>query len=90
MPSAIDSLPATQILNLAGEPAGYYAMGRDYRHRVLSPFRQFSPADARAAALPYLLLPQAREAEFRRALPLQFLGRHGTEAGPGASLWRLP
>lgn len=90
VPTAIDSLPATQVLNLAGEPAGYYAMGHDYRHRVLSPFRQFSPTDARAAGLPYLLLPQAREAEFRRALPLQFVGRHGSESGPGSSLWRLP
>lgn len=90
VPTAIDSLPATQVLNLAGEPAGYHAMGRDYRHRVLSPFRQFSPDDARAAGLPYLLLPQAREEEFRKALPLQFLGRHGAEKGPGVSLWRLP
>ncbi|MCE2902009.1 MAG: glycosyltransferase family 39 protein [Gemmatimonas sp.] len=90
VPAAIDSLPATQILNLAGEPAGYYAMGHDYRHRVLSPFRQFSPDDARAAKLPYLLLPPAREAEFRRALPLQFMGRYGSDNGPGSSLWHLP
>jgi hypothetical protein len=90
VPVAIDALPATQILNLAGEPAGYYAMGRDYRHRVLSPFRPFSPTDARAAGLRYLLLPQAREAEFTRALPLQFVGRYGDANGPGSSLWRLP
>ncbi len=94
VPAVLDTLPAARILNLAGEPSGYYAMGRDRRHRVLSRFRRVTPADVPALRPNYLLIPESREAEFRRALPMTLLGRWRTLGADGDSvgtaLWQWP
>jgi hypothetical protein len=94
VPAVLDTLPAARILNLAGEPSGYYAMGRDRRHRVLSRFRRVTPADVPALRPNYLLIPESREAEFRRALPMTLLGRWRTLGATGDSvgtaLWQWP
>lgn len=89
VPAVIDSLPPSRILNAAGEPAGYYAMGPGYRHRVISLFSQVMPADVRAVAPQYLLLPEAREREFFVALPLQLVGRRGPLGQSSTSIWRV-
>jgi hypothetical protein len=94
VPAVLDTLPAARILNLAGEPSGYYAMGRDRRHRVLSRFRRVTPADVPELRPNYLLIPESREAEFRRALPMTLLGRWRALGAAGDSvgtaLWQWP
>jgi hypothetical protein len=89
VPATIETMRASRIVNLAGQPSGYYAMGRDYRHRVLTPFGPFSPADVQRANPEYLLLTQAQEAEYVRDLPLQLVARFQRANWPATSLWRL-
>jgi len=89
VPAVIDSLPASRILNAAGEPSGYHAMGSGYRHRVINLFTQVTPADVRSLSPDYLVLPRSREQEFTEALPLQLVGRWGPEGPASTSLWRV-
>jgi hypothetical protein len=69
-------------------------MGRDRRHRVLSRVRRVTPADVPELRPNYLLIPESREAEFRRALPMTLLGRWRALGAAGDSvgtaLWQWP
>jgi hypothetical protein len=90
VPVVIDSLPPARILNLAGEPSGYYAMGLGARHRVISLFKMVTSDDVRRLAPDFVLLPQAREPEFVPILGLQLMGRWEKPGAPSTSLWRVP
>lgn len=89
VPQAVNTLPASRILSLAGQPASYFAMGPDFRHRVVVPFRGYAPTDVPRAGARYLLLPTDREAEFTRAMPLELVDRFARANAPPVSLWRL-
>lgn len=89
VPQAVATLPASRILSLAGQPASYFAMGPDFRHRVVVPFQGYRPADVPRAAAQYLLLPRDREQEFTSAMPLELVGRFDRQNAVSTSLWRL-
>ena len=89
VPKAVASLPPARILSLAGQPASYFAMGPDFRHRVVVPFRGYAPADVSGAGASYLLLPVDREAEFTRALALELVDRFERKNALSVSLWRI-
>jgi len=89
VPTAIATLPPSRILNLAGQPSGYYAMGPDFRHRVLTPFRHYTPADIPPHSTDYLLLPEAREAEFVGVMQLRLVERWTHPSAPATALWRV-
>lgn len=88
VPKALASLPATSILNLAAQPTGYYAMGPDYRHRVLTPFRPFYADDVKASQAHYLILPESREPEFA-GVSMRLVERWARPNWPSTSLWQL-
>jgi len=90
VPVVLDSLPPSRILNLAGEPSGYYAMGRGARHRVISLLKMATSDDVRRLAPDFVLLPQAREPEFVPTLGLQLMGRWEKSGAASTSLWRVP
>ncbi|HEY0928525.1 MAG TPA: glycosyltransferase family 39 protein [Gemmatimonas sp.] len=89
VPPAIASLPPSRIVNLAGQPSGYYAMGPDYRHRVLTPFQHYLPADVQKLDAQYLLLPEAREGEFVGVFNLRLVERWKHTNAPSTALWRI-
>ena len=89
VPAVIDSLPPSRILNTAGEPSGYYAMGHDFRHRVVRVFQEVKPSDVAQFHADYLLLPAARENEFTSTLPLTLVGRAAKPGQAPTSLWRV-
>lgn len=89
VPVAIDTLPGSYILNLAAQPSGYYAMGADYRHRVLTPFRHYTSDDVRKTGAAYLLVLESEEATYTRALPMQLVERWSRTNWPSTALWRL-
>jgi len=77
------------VLSLAGQPASYFAMGPDFRHRVVVPFRGYSPDDVARVGARYLLLPADRDQEFSRALSLELVDRFERKNALPVSLWRL-
>lgn len=89
VPAVIDSLPPSRILNLAAQPSGYYAMGADYRHRVLTPFRHFTPEDVKRQGYEYLLVLESEEAQYTQVLPMHLVERWSRPNWPSTSLWRL-
>ncbi|MBL0938219.1 MAG: hypothetical protein IBJ03_04945 [Gemmatimonadaceae bacterium] len=89
IPSAIETLPPSTVLNLASQPSGYYAMGRDYRHHVITPFGPFYAKDLPTVKADYVLLPESRESEFSTA-GLQLVQRWSRPNWPSTALWRLP
>lgn len=89
IPAVIDTLPGSSIVNLAAQPSGYYAMGADYRHRVLTPFRHFTPDDVRKAGAKYLLVLESEETVYTRELPMQLVERWSRPNWPSTALWRL-
>jgi len=90
VPAVVDSLPPSRILNGVGVPSGYYARGRDQRHRVISPFLIISVDYVRGLKPDYLLLPEARESEFVAPLSLELMGRWTKDGQASVSLWRVP
>jgi hypothetical protein len=89
VPAAIDTMPAARVLNLAGQPSGYYLMGADYRHRVLTPFAYVPPQDVAATNATLLLLPADQEAQYQAVLPLELVDRFTRANWPATSLWRV-
>ena len=89
VPAIIDQLPPSRILNVAGQPSGYYAKGSDSRHRVFNLFKIVTLDDVRRLAPDYLLLPQSLEQEFVAPLGLQFMGRWEKAGQASTSLWRV-
>jgi len=89
VPAAIATLPPSRVLSLAGQPASYFAMGPDFRHRVVVPFRGYSPDDVARVGARYLLLPADRDQEFSRALSLELVDRFERKNALPVSLWRL-
>jgi hypothetical protein len=89
VPAVVDSLPGARILNAAGQPGGYYAMGRDYRHDVVTLYRDATPDDVRRIRPDYLLLPETREREFTSVLPLTLVARASSAGMTPTSLWRV-
>jgi len=90
VPSVVEQLPPSRILNVVGQPAGYYLRARDQRHRVISPFLIVNVDYVRKLSPDYVLLPEASEAEFVGPLSLELLGRWNKNGQAGTSLWRLP
>jgi hypothetical protein len=89
VPAAIATLPPSRIVNLAGQPSGYYAMGPDYRHRVLTPFQHYVHKDVQPLDADYLLLPESREGEFVGVLRLRLVERWSHANAPSTALWRI-
>jgi hypothetical protein len=89
VPLALASLPPSRVLSLAGQPASYFAMAPDFRHRVVVPFRGYSPDDVRRASASYLLLPRDREQEFVTTLSLELVDRFERKNALPVSLWRI-
>lgn len=89
VPAAIDTLPASRVLNLAGQPSGYYLMGPDYRHRVITPFAYVAPEHVRATESTLLLILADQESQYRAVLPLDLIGRFTRPNWPATSLWRI-
>jgi hypothetical protein len=89
VPDAIDRLPPTRILNAAGQPAGYYALGRDYRHEVITLYRDAMPNDVGRLGARYLLVPSERSAAFRSVLDLELVARWAGPGLPSTELWRV-
>jgi hypothetical protein len=90
VPTVVDELPPSRILNVVGQPSGYYLRGRDQRHRIISPFLIVNVAYIRTLAPDYVLLPEASEAEFVGPLSLELMGRWKKNGQAGTSLWRVP
>lgn len=89
VPTAMDTIPPTRVLNLAGQPSGYYLMGPDYRHRVITPFAYMAPQDVPATQATHVLLRADQEAPYRAVLSLEPMGRFTRPNWPSTSLWRL-
>gem|GEM_PF-3455100 len=89
VPTVIADLPASRILNATGQPFGYYAMGRDWRHEVTNLFASVTPDDVRRLSPDYVMLPAVRESEFVGPLALSLMGRWEKAGQPAISLWRV-
>lgn len=89
VPLVIADLPPSHILNATGQPFGYYAMGRDWRHQVTNLFAQVAPDDVRRLKPDFVMLPADRESEFVGPLSLTLMGRWQKAGQPSIALWRV-
>lgn len=90
VPAVLDELPPSRILNAVGQPAGYFARGRDLRHHVYGPFQIVTVEYVRGLAPDYLLIPADRESEFVAPLSLELVGRWQKDGQASTSLWKVP
>ncbi|HKG93055.1 MAG TPA: glycosyltransferase family 39 protein [Gemmatimonadaceae bacterium] len=88
VPAVVDTLPPARIYNAAGAQRSYFAMGRDHRHQVVTPFGDATPDDVLRVRPDYLLLDERRLAAFAPRLALTLVARSGEASAPVA-LWRL-
>ncbi|HXG72497.1 MAG TPA: hypothetical protein VNJ04_17985 [Gemmatimonadaceae bacterium] len=89
VPSAVDSLAPARILNGLGGPATYYAMGRDHRHQVITPYRAAVPADLQRFRVDYVLLQSGQVDEFTSSARLSLVARSQDRGGLATSLWKV-
>jgi hypothetical protein len=73
LPAAIDTLPPARIFNAAAGYLTYGCMGRDYRHEVLTLFRQARAQDIREARADYLLIRAEQKPLFETGLSLELV-----------------
>jgi hypothetical protein len=87
VPAEIDRLPAATVFNAAGQFHTYAAMGRDYRHEVITLFHAAKPEDVRRYSPDYVVLRQDQVAEFAQQLPLELVARGDDQHQ--LSLWKI-
>ena len=88
VPAAVDSISSTRIFNAAASFHNYGLMGRDYRHEVVTLFREVKPEDVIAYRATHVLLTKAQVDSYRAKLSLEQVGTETTGADP-VSLWRI-
>ncbi|MBN1382510.1 MAG: glycosyltransferase family 39 protein [Deltaproteobacteria bacterium] len=90
VPDVVDSLPPSRILNAAGAAHHTYGlMGRDYRHEVVTLYREARPEDVFSYEARYVLLAKDNESIFRAKLPLGLVGTTNKRKEPIFSLWKV-
>jgi len=89
VPDAIDTLPPSRIFNGLGGGAAYYAMGRDYRHEVITPYRAAEPGDILRFDAQYVLLEKSQVDAFSTRAKLSYVATGQTRSGEMTTLWKV-
>ncbi len=90
VPSIVDSLPAARIFNATSAANRYALLGRDYRHEVITMFREAVPRDVAGIRPSYVLLAGKQVPAFTAAVPLTLIERGPAVPGVDTlSLWRV-
>jgi hypothetical protein len=88
VPVDVDILPPSRIFNAASSSHTYGLMGRDYRHEVVTLFKESKSEDVLRFGPTYVLLNKDKEETFRKKLPLERVGSETHGLAP-VSLWKL-
>ncbi len=88
VPEVVDSLPGTRIFNGAGSFHTYGLMGQDYRHEVVTLFKEAKPEDVLAFRPTHILLKKNQEETFKAKLSLTRIGTETKGVDP-VSLWEI-
>ena len=88
VPAAVDTLPPARIYNAAGAQRTYFAMGRDHRHEVITPFGDATPDELRRVRPHYALLDDRQLAAFAPRIGLTLVARSSDPAST-LGLWRV-
>ncbi len=88
VPGIVNSLPSTRIFNAAGQAHTYGLMGNDYRHEVVTLFKEAMPEDVLIYHPNFILLRKQQEGIFRAKLPLEPAGTETKGLDP-VTLWKI-
>ena len=89
VPTVVDRLPPSRIFNATSASNRYALLGKDYRHEVITMFRDPVPSDLTNSRAQYVLLGQKQIAAFSAAEPLQLVESGRGLYGDTLSLWRV-
>jgi hypothetical protein len=88
VPEVVNSLPPSRIFNAGGSYHTLGLMGRDYRHVVVTLYRESTPEDVITFKAAYVLLNKDTEALYRSKLQLEYVGSESKGSNP-VSLWKV-
>ncbi len=89
MPKLLDEIQPARILNAGWQYSTYGLLGRDYRHDVVTFFRDATPDDAVKYQVEYVWLRDALVPEFQAKLNMALLAKVDSGPAAGHSLWRI-
>ena len=89
VPLAIDALRPGRVLNATSSMANYYLMGRDYRHDVITTFRESTPRDLAHFRPDYVLLRREDARAFGEVASLDLVASSDPRDQTQAALYRV-
>jgi len=88
VPEVVNSLPSSRIFNAGGSYRTLGLMGSDYRHEVVTLYRESTPEDVITFKAAYVLLKKDNEDLYRSKLQLERVGSDSKGVNP-VSLWKV-
>ena len=89
LPKVIDQIKPAKILNASWQFFNYPLMGRDYRHEVITLFRDATPEDAVQFDVDYVFVRESQLSAFQARLNIALLAEASQGNGERLSLWRI-